>query len=194
MNDTGSLSEREDSVLLFGDEADCHVNDTGSLSEREDSVLVFGDEADCHVNDTGSLSERRAAACNAVSSLRRSDSQTSDRFELPDSLVIVIPGDTVGATVAYLAQHHPQGGHLALHTADEATHAESVRIISLSPRKPEASEQSGLEPISIDPNANLEMLLTLLQTCASQPVSLVLMEFDWEPIFSVDDRPVPAEA
>ncbi len=146
------------------------------------------------MNGTSSLSERRAAACNAVSSLRRSNSQTNDRVELPDSLVIVIPEDTVGATVAYLAQNHPQGGHLALHTVDEATHAESVHIIDLSPRKAKCSEHPGLEPIPIDPNANLGMLLTLLQTYASQEVPLVLMEFDWEPSFPVADHPVPAEA
>ena len=96
------------------------------------------------MNGTSSLSERRAAACNAVSSLRRSNSQTNDRVQLPDSLVIVIPEDTVGAAVAYLAQNHPQGGQLALHTVNEVTHAESVDIINLSPAQGQsASEQSG---------------------------------------------------
>ena len=130
----------------------------------------------------GNLSERRAAACTAVSKLRRN---TNGGEEIPATLVIVLPEDSLGETVTYLTEHHPEGAHLALHIVDETTGADTVAIISLSPRKVQAGKQPALEPIPIDPRANLGMLLTLLQAYPRQVVLLVLMEFDWEPNLAV---------
>ena len=127
---------------------------------------------------------RRREAARSL--LRQRAASRDIRDWLPDAVIVVLPEDEVGATFEHLAQHHPDGGHLARVVDGSRIEVMEVRRCSLHG----STEEHVAEETPIHPDVEIGMLFDYLRSFPGKRLHCIAARPEYE-VAIADDGGLP---
>ena len=123
------------------------------------------------------IDEAAARRREAARALLQQRTESPDiRDWLPDSVVVVLTEDEVGATFEHLAQHHPDGGHLVRVVGESRIEVVEVRRCDAR----EFAREMDAEETKIHPEAEIGMLFDYLRSFPGRRLHCIAARPEYE--------------